>query len=82
MSTTHQLSFRVSCAACYGVEIWKLNRIVRVLSKIPDANMPAELPPDFDLDFLAEQFVKFSKQISCPGCGKIGTLQTVRTFPQ
>lgn len=81
MLTRSPLSFKVQCTACYGIEIWKLERIVRVLSEIPAAGVPVKLPPDFDIEHIAEQFIAHSKRISCPGCGKTGTLDVYRILP-
>ena len=68
------LVFKVLCSACYGEEIWQLNRITRTL-KAAD-----ELPPgsESDIEFIAEKFIAHSKQMLCAGCGKTGLITVFR----
>jgi hypothetical protein len=77
MLTQPSLSFRVWCSACYGAEIWRLERIVRVLT------VAGKLPPssESDIELIAELFSAHSKNISCPGCAKIGTISVCRIVP-
>ena len=76
------LTFRVYCTNCYGTEIWKLDRIARVLSEIPATGIQSPLPPEPDIEKIAKQFTAYNKQVTCPGCGKTGTLTVSRiTLP-
>ena len=70
------LAFRVQCAACYGTEIWKLGRIVRVLTAA------GKLPPEFesDIELIAEQFTDHCKQLVCPSCDKKNVLTAQRVI--
>ena len=75
------LTFKIYCTNCYGTEIWKLDRIARMLSKIPATGVQSPLPPEPDIERIAEQFTAYNKQITCPGCGKTGTLTVSRLQP-
>jgi hypothetical protein len=76
--TQSPLSFRVWCSACYGVEIWRLERIVHVLNVAGKLSSPNES----DIELVAEQFIAYSKHILCPGCGKTGTVTVNRVVPE
>jgi len=74
MSEQLPLSFRVQCTACYGTEVWHFGRILRSLIA---AGIPLS-PDESDIEFVAEQFVAYSKQICCPACEKIGMIAVHR----
>jgi len=77
MSEQSLLSFKVWCSACYGTEIWRLGRITRLLTAA------GILPPssESDIEWIAEQFTVHCKEITCPDCGKKGTLTVRRIDP-
>jgi len=74
MAIRSALVFKVLCSACYGEEIWQLNRITRTLTAAD------KLPPgsESDIEFVAEQFIAHSKQMICAGCGKTGLITVFR----
>ena len=74
MPTPPSLVFKVLCSACYGGEIWRLNRISRTLTAA------GKLPPGYesDIEFIAEQFIEHSKHMICAGCGKEGLITVFR----
>jgi len=72
------LSFQVWCSACYGTEIWQLERIARSLTAaglLPPSSEP-------DIEWIAELFTAHCKVITCTGCAKRGTLTVRRVEPQ
>ena len=78
---THEqspLSFKVRCTACYGMEIWTLGHISRLLI---DAG---KLPPSSttDIEFIAEQFIAYQKHILCPDCNRTDVLIVQRIMPE
>jgi hypothetical protein len=72
------LSFKVECAACYGMSIWTLGHISRLLTAI------GKLPPErkSDIEFIAEQFIVHCKRILCPDCNKTDVLMVQRIVPE
>jgi ribosomal protein S27E len=72
------LSFKVECAACYGMSIWTLGHIARLLTEIN------KLPPErkSDIEFVAEQFSAHCKRIRCPDCNKLDVLRVQRVVPE
>ena len=74
MITQSPLAFKVLCSACYGTEIWQLNRIVRTLTIAGELLSENES----DIEFIAQRFVAHSKQMLCSGCGKSGLITVFR----
>ena len=68
------LTFKVLCSACYGEEIWRLNRIVRTLTAAGELT-PAD---EANIEYIAEQFIAYSKHMVCVGCGKTGLITVFR----
>ena len=77
MITPPSLVFKVHCSACYGEELWRLNRIIRTLTAA------GELTPEdeSDIEFVAERFIAYSKRMVCVGCGKTGLISVFRVVP-
>jgi len=73
MTTPPSLTFRVSCTACYGAELWHLERIVHALK---DAGVLS--PDETDVKKIAQLFIDHSEQIACSGCGKTNVLLVQR----
>jgi len=75
------LSFQVYCSACYGTEIWHLERITRLLIAakvlLPPTDDPPPLPEP-DIELIAELFIAHCKKIPCTGCAKKGMLTVQR----
>ena len=78
------LFFNVQCAACYGSETWRLERIIRTLNELAAHGAPVNLPSssESDVEIVAEQFIAHHKQIVCPGCGRKGMLAVKRIVQQ
>jgi hypothetical protein len=79
MLKSSPLSFRVQCSACYGIEVWRLERITRVL------NEAGKLPPpphESEIELIAQEFILYSKKLHCPGCGKVGAITVQRVVPE
>ncbi|MCL2743267.1 MAG: hypothetical protein FWE67_05390 [Planctomycetaceae bacterium] len=73
MTTPSPLTFRVSCRACFGTEIWLLGRIVRALT---EAGLLSSAPAadDTDVERIAELFITNIEQITCSACEKTKVL--------
>jgi len=77
MTTNFPLTFRVHCRACYGAEIWHLERIVHTLT---NAGVLSPLP-ETDVERVAELFITHSEQVACATCGKTKVLLVHRVKP-
>jgi hypothetical protein len=77
MQKQSPLSFRVQCSACFGAEVWRFERIARLLKEV--GKMP---PSESEIELIAREFIAHSKNILCPGCGKTGFITVQRIEPK
>ena len=66
------LSFEVRCSACYGSEMWRHGKIIRLLTAA------GKWTESSDIEHVAKQFIENHKHIACTSCNRINVLSVKR----